>query len=396
VEALRKKAVVAMSGGVDSSVAAALMKERGFECVGVTMKLFATEDISGSGGSGCCSGTADDALRKPSSYRGCCSGTADYTPRKTSSYRGCCSLNDIEDARAVAFRMDMPHYVLNFSDEFKTFVIDNFIETYRNGATPNPCVECNRRVKFESLLLRARQLDFDCIATGHYAQIERSGGRFLLKKAVDSKKDQSYVLYAMTQEQLKRTVFPLGGLSKPEVREIARTFDFINAAKRDSQDICFAPNGDYAGFIESYTGVPSPKGDVIDKNGAVLGVHRGVIRYTIGQRRGLGIAFDSPRYVIAKSAENNTVTLGEEKDLYVKTLVADNINLIARDVLDRPLRVAVKTRYLQKERSATVEQTGQDAVRVVFDEPQRAITPGQAAVFYDGDIVVGGGTIRQA
>ncbi|MDR1218175.1 MAG: tRNA 2-thiouridine(34) synthase MnmA [Treponema sp.] len=378
VEALRKKAVVAMSGGVDSSVAAALMKERGFECIGVTMKLFATEDISGSG------------------EGGCCSGTAGHASSKTSSHRGCCSLNDVEDARAVAFRMDMPHYVLNFSDEFKTFVIDNFIETYRKGATPNPCIECNRRLKFEKLLLRAQQLDFDYIVTGHYAQIERSGDRFLLKKALDSQKDQSYVLYAMTQEQLKRTVFPLGGLSKPEVREIARTCGFINAAKRDSQDICFVPNGDYAEFIESYTGASSPKGDVIDKNGAILGVHRGIVRYTIGQRRGLGLAFNSPRYVVAKSAENNSITLGEEKDLYVKTLVADNVNLIARDVLDRPLRVTVKTRYLQKERRGTVEQTGPDAIRIVFDEPQRAITPGQAAVFYDGDLVVGGGTIRQA
>jgi tRNA-specific 2-thiouridylase len=378
MEALRKKAVVAMSGGVDSSVAAALMKERGFECIGVTMKLFAAEDVNGSGESGCCSGTAEDASRK------------------ASSYRGCCSLNDVEDARAVAFRMDMPHYVLNFSDEFKTFVIDNFIETYRNGATPNPCIECNRHIKFERLLLRARQLDFDCIVTGHYAQIERSGERFLLKKALDSKKDQSYVLYAMTQEQLKRTVFPLGGLSKPEVREIARTFGFTNAAKRDSQDICFVPNGDYAEFIEGYTGVSFPEGNVIDRDGVILGVHRGVARCTIGQRRGLGLAFNSPRYVVAKSVENNTITLGEEKDLYVKTLVADNVNLIAGDVLDRPLRVTVKTRYLQKERRGTVEQTGRDAVRIVFDEPQRAITPGQAAVFYDGDLVVGGGTIRQA
>ncbi|MDR2445682.1 MAG: tRNA 2-thiouridine(34) synthase MnmA, partial [Treponema sp.] len=348
----------------------------GFECIGVTMKLFVTEDVDGIGESG----------RR--------SETAGYASRTASSYRGCCSLNDVEDARAVAFRMDMPHYVLNFSDEFKTFVIDNFIETYRKGATPNPCIECNRRLKFEKLLLRAQQLDFDYIVTGHYAQIEQLGGRFLLKKALDSKKDQSYVLYAMTQEQLKRTIFPLGGFTKPEARDIARTFGFINAAKRDSQDLCFVPNGDYAEFIENYTGVSSPEGNVIDKAGAILGVHRGIVRYTIGQRRGLGLAFNSPRYVVAKSAENNTITLGEEKDLYVKTLVADNVNLIASDVLDRPLRVTVKTRYLQKERRGTVEQTAPDAVRIVFDEPQRAITPGQAAVFYDGDIVVGGGTIR--
>jgi tRNA-specific 2-thiouridylase len=369
---LRKKAVIAMSGGVDSSVAAALMKERGFECVGVTMKLFTTEDIAENRHS---------------------SGAADSVARKPSAPRSCCSLTDVEDARAVAFRMDMPHYALNFSDEFKEFVIDPFIKTYRNGATPNPCIECNRRLKFEKLLLRARQLDFDYIVTGHYARIERAGGRFLLKKALDRAKDQSYVLYAMTQEQLERTMFPLGSLTKTEVRGIAGASGFINAAKRDSQDICFVPDGDYAAFIERYTGAESPEGSVIDKNGAVIGAHKGIIRFTIGQRRGLGVSCNAPRYVTAKSAKDNAITIGEEKDLYSRTLTARDVNLIACDTLDRPARVTVKTRYLQKEQRATAEQIAPDTVRITFDEPQRAITPGQAAVFYDGDLVVGGGTI---
>jgi tRNA-specific 2-thiouridylase len=383
-----------MSGGVDSSVAAALMKERGFECIGVTMKLFAAEDIVEHDGPPCCSQIAGINKSEKSVYRGCCTGTTAPAKGGKSVYRGCCALADVEDARAVAFHMDMPHYVLNFSDEFKDLVIANFIETYKNGATPNPCIECNRHLKFEKLLFRAKQLDFDHMVTGHYAQIEHSGGRFLLKKALDAKKDQSYVLYTMTQEQLERTIFPLGGLTKPEVREIAHNNGFINAAKRDSQDICFVPNGDYAEFIENYTGKPSHEGNIIDKNGNIIGRHKGIIRYTIGQRRGLGLAFNEPRYVVAKSVENNTVTLGAEEDLYTKTLTADNINLIVSGTLVRPLRVTVKTRYLQKEQPGTVEQIAPNIVRIVFDEPQRAITPGQAAVFYDGDIVAGGGTIR--
>jgi tRNA-specific 2-thiouridylase len=287
----------------------------------------------------------------------------------------------------------MPHYVLNFSDDFREEVIRRFIETYERGATPNPCIDCNRYIKFERLLRRAMQLEFGTIVTGHYARTERSGDRFLLKKALDTRKDQSYVLYTMTQEQLAHTVFPLGDLTKPQVREIAQERDFINAKKHGSQDICFVPDRDYAAFIEQYTGKRAPPGDITDLNGAVLGRHQGIIRYTIGQRRGLVLALNEPMYVQAKSAEQNTITLGPEDSLYTKTLTADSVNIIIAPRLDKPMRVTVKTRYLQQEQGAVVEQTGDDTIRVDFDEPQRAVTPGQAAVLYDGDIVVGGGTI---
>ncbi|MDR1588302.1 MAG: tRNA 2-thiouridine(34) synthase MnmA, partial [Treponema sp.] len=349
---MKQRAIIAMSGGVDSSVAAALMLERGFDCIGVTLKLYKGESR-------------------------------------------CCSLSDVNDAKAVAYRLGMPHYVLNFIEEFDKEVIRRFIETYENGATPNPCIDCNRYIKFNSLLLRARQLDFDYIVTGHYARIGRDGasGRFLLKKSLDAKKDQSYVLYCLTQEQLGRTLLPLGDLSKPRVRKLAEEKNFINAEKKESQDICFVPDGDYGGFIEAYTGKRCPEGDIIDTRGKVIGRHRGIIRYTIGQRRGLGVAANHPIYVAAKTPAGNTVTLGPESCLYSSSLVARGINLIACADIKQPLRVKVKTRYLQREEPATALQTGDDELRLEFDRPQRAVTPGQAAVMYDGDIVVGGGTI---
>jgi tRNA-specific 2-thiouridylase len=360
------KALVAMSGGVDSSVAAWLMKEQGAECVGVTLKLFANDDIAGGA--------------------------------RETGHRGCCSLADINDARAVAYRLDMPHYVLNFTEEFRNTVMRRFVEAYEGGATPNPCIDCNRFIKFSRLLERARQLDFDAVVTGHYARIERDGpeGRFLLKKAADPGKDQSYVLYAMTQDQLAHARFPLGGMTKTRTREIAEAQGFVNARKRDSQDICFAPDRDYASFIERHTGRQAPGGDIVDETGRVLGRHRGIIRYTIGQRRGLGIALNDPVYVKAKSAADNRVVLGPESSLYAKTLIARDLNLIARERLERPLRAAVKIRYAQQEQKATVEQTGEDTLRVDFDEPQRAVTPGQAVVFYDGEVVAGGGIIVAA
>ena len=341
-----------MSGGVDSSVAAALMLEKGYECIGVTLRLFNRES-------------------------------------------SCCSPQDADDAKDAAFRLNIPHYILDFTKDFKVRVIDHFIETYGRGATPNPCITCNRHIKFNLQALRAQLPDFNCFVTGHYARIEKdpASGRFLLLKAIDPNKDQSYVLYSLTQEQLGQVHFPLGGLSKTEVRSIAKQKNMVNAAKAESQDICFVPNGDYAGFIESYTGRTWPPGDIMDTDGNKLGRHRGIIRYTIGQRRGLGIAANVPVYVAAKSAEKNTVILGPDSSLYSKSLSAKEINLIACQTLEKPMKVMVKTRYLQQEQSALAEQTDDDTLHIEFEKPQRAITPGQAAVLYDGDIVVGGGTI---
>ncbi|MDR2344379.1 MAG: tRNA 2-thiouridine(34) synthase MnmA [Spirochaetaceae bacterium] len=358
-----RKALVAMSGGVDSSVAAFLMKDAGWDCIGATMKLFDDGEEGFSGGG------------RPKS---------------------CCSLSDVNDARDVAYRLGIPHYVLNLREDFRKNVVERFIRVYEEGGTPNPCIDCNRFIKFNSLLFRARSLEYDCLVTGHYARIEKSGERFLLKKSADERKDQSYVLYAMTQEQLKSAAFPLGELQKEEVRLIALEQGFINAAKRDSQDICFVPDGDYGAFMENYSGKAYPAGTIMDRAGNVLGRHRGFVRYTIGQRRGLGVSSKAPLYVSAKSKEDNTITLGPETELYSKTLTVGNINLIAYGSLERPMRASVKTRYLQREQAATVEQTAEDTIRVEFDEPQRAVTPGQAAVLYDGGYVLGGGTIRDA
>jgi len=349
-----------MSGGVDSSVAAYLLKQQGFDCAGITMKLFENADI----------GASRD--------------------------KKCCSLEDAEDARNVAYSMGIPFYICNFTQDFREQVIGRFIESYQKGATPNPCIDCNRYIKFEKLLSRAKQLDMDYIATGHYARIERDekSGRYLLKKAVDDSKDQSYVLYAMTQEQLSYTLFPLGGLRKPEVRDIAKKQGFVNADKHDSQDICFVRDGnDYAGFIEQYTGKKYEEGDFIDMNGNILGRHKGLIRYTIGQRKGLGLSLKKPMYVHFKDTENNTVTLCEDNGLFSKSLDAVDFNWIACERIDSPIHVKAKIRYNQTGQWATVTQTSPDTVHIEFDEPQRAIAKGQAAVLYDGDIVVGGGTI---
>ena len=347
-----------MSGGVDSSVAAAIMIERGFQCAGVTL-----------------------SLRKGESR--------------------CSSAEDINDAKEVARALGVKHHTLDFSEVFDKQVIRRFVEAYEQGITPNPCIDCNRRVKFNLALLDERLArlpgmeSFDFIATGHYARITRdsASGRFLLRKAVDDKKDQSYALYCLTQRQLQRTIFPLGELSKNETRKIAEEKKFVNAVKKESQDICFAPDGNYGGFIEEYTGKKYPEGDIVDTEGKVVGRHRGIIRYTIGQRRGLGVAANVPIYVTAKSAVNNTVTLGPDSALFGKSLIAKDINLVALEDLKKPTRVTVKTRYSQEAQNAVAELIEDDTLRVDFDYPQRAITPGQAAVMYDGDIVVGGGTI---
>jgi tRNA-specific 2-thiouridylase len=348
------KVVIAMSGGVDSSVAAYLVKQAGFDCVGITMKLFDGAD------------------------------------------NRCCSLSDVNDARNVAYRLDIPYYVLNFTSDFEAQVIRKFVKTYQQGATPNPCIDCNRYLKFERLLLRAFQIEADYVATGHYARVDKSGERFLLKKALDARKDQSYVLYTLTQDQLAHTLFPLGTLTKEAARELARAQGFANARKQDSQDLCFVPDGDYAGFIERYTGVHAAPGNIIDERGAVLGQHRGLIRYTIGQRRGLSLSFGEPRYVAAKSVTDNTLVLAREEALYTKTLIADDLNLIAYEKLDKPLHARVKTRYLQAEQDALIEQIDDKHIRIEFAVPQRAIAAGQAAVCYDGDTVICGGTIASA
>jgi tRNA-specific 2-thiouridylase len=345
------KVLTAMSGGVDSSVAALMLREAGHDCIGATMKLF------------------DGDSR-------------------------CCSLSDVNDAREVCFRLGMPHYVLNFKREFAERVMNRFVKVYQSGATPNPCIDCNRFIKFDSLLLRAQAIDYEMLATGHYARIEKSGSRYLLKKGLDGTKDQSYVLYAMTQNELSKTLFPLGGMTKEDVRESAADHGLINAKKKDSQDICFVPDGDYGAFIEKYTGTKMVPGDILDGAGNKIGVHMGFYRYTIGQRRGLGVAGGAPLYVIAKSARDNTVTLGPGSALYSMTLTASDINLVACDRIDKPLHIMIKTRYLQKEASAVITQVDADTIRVDFDEPQRAVTSGQAAVFYDGDVVIGGGTIN--
>ncbi|MDR2843003.1 MAG: tRNA 2-thiouridine(34) synthase MnmA [Spirochaetaceae bacterium] len=355
-----KKALIAMSGGVDSSVSAYLMLQQGFSCIGATMKLF------------------DDNFAETATHK---------------NERSCCSLNDVNDARDVAYKLGIPYYVVNLSGDFKSKVIDRFVRIYEEGGTPNPCIDCNRFVKFNTLLLRAHQLEYDFLVTGHYAQIQKSGNRFLLKKAQDKKKDQSYVLYALTQEQLSGTIFPLGSLTKDEVRVIAANQNFINAAKKDSQDICFVPDGDYGAFMEKWTNKKYPKGEILNTDGKVIGQHNGYVKYTIGQRRGLGFSSAAPMYVCAKSPKDNTVTLGQESSLYSKSLLVNDINLIVCETLEHPTKVMVKTRYLQKEQAAIAQQIDKDQIKITFEDPQRAITSGQAAVFYDGEIVVGGGTI---
>ena len=355
---MAEKVMIGMSGGVDSSVAALRLKDEGFACVGVTMKL----------------------------YR----GGEDVPPERPV----CCSLDDAEDARSAAFRLGMPHYVLNETAAFEEKVIRHFVATYEAGGTPNPCIECNRHLKFSAMLRRADELGCAYIATGHYARVERrADGRWLLKKGLDASKDQSYVLYMLTQAQLARTKLPLGGLTKPEVRRIAEERGLLNAKKHDSQDICFVPEGDYEGFIRRYTGRDYPPGDFVDEAGHVLGRHHGLIAYTIGQRRGLGVSGGRPLYVCRKDTERNAVVLSDNDALFSDTLTARAVNLIDRDELDGPVRCAAKIRYSHGEAPCTVTQTGPDEMRVVFDEPQRAITQGQAVVLYDGDVVIGGGTI---
>lgn len=354
-----KRALIAMSGGVDSSIAAYFMQQKGYDCMGTTMRLYHNEDLGQSG------------------------------------FHTCCSQRDIEDASEVAYQLDIPYEVLDFTMDFREQIIEKFIRTYEEGGTPNPCIDCNRYMKFAKLLDFAREKGFPYVVTGHYARIEQDAdtGRYLLKKAVDDTKDQSYVLYSMTQEQLAHTLFPLGELRKTQVRELAEKVHFVNAKKHDSQDICFVPDGDYVGFMEQYTGKHYTGGDFIDLNGNTVGHHTGTVRYTIGQRKGLGLAMGSPVYVCEKNMAKGTVTVGPESALYSTALLAEDVNWIAIAELTAPLRIKAKTRYRQVEQWATVYPAEQGKIRVEFEQPQRAVTVGQAVVLYDGDTVVGGGTI---
>lgn len=354
-----KKAMIAMSGGVDSSVAALLTKQAGYECIGVTMKLYRNEDVG------------------------------------IGSPKTCCSLDDVEDAREVCRRLGLRFYVFNFTDCFRERVIGRFVDAYRRGCTPNPCIDCNHYLKFGKLLQRMRELRMDYVVTGHYARIEydEASGRYLLKKGMDESKDQSYVLYMLTQEQLAHIRFPLGALTKEEVRRSARENGFINAGKQDSQDICFVPDGDYARVIEEVTGEISLPGEFVDREGNVLGRHEGIIHYTIGQRRGLRLAAGERVYVTGISPEDNRVILGKNEDLFQTELTAEQVNLIAWDRLEKPVRVTAKIRYRHREQPAIAWQTADGRLHVRFDEPQRAVTRGQAVVLYDGDMVIGGGVI---
>ena len=351
---MKEKVLVGMSGGVDSAVSAFLLKSEGYDVSGVNCRFFKGSDIF-----------AED------------------------------NLTDVRDAESTAKKMGIPFYVYDFCDEFRKEVIENFISVYDKGATPNPCIVCNKNLKFGAMLKKAEENGFSKIATGHYAIIETdANGRFLLKKGKDVSKDQSYVLYCLTQHQLSRTLFPLGGITKAEAREIADSINFVSARKSDSQDICFIPDGKYAEFIERYSGRKYPCGNFVDTKGNILGQHKGIIRYTVGQRRGLGLALPSPLYVKEKNVAENKVILCDNETLFTKELYADSINFIPFDSLSGTLRVKAKTRYKHTEQWATVEQTSEDSFRLVFDEPQRAISKGQSVVLYDGDYVVGGGIIR--
>ena len=352
-----KKALIAMSGGVDSSVAAYLCKKEGYDCIGATMRLFTNEEIG------------------------------------IKNEKSCCSQDDVEDAKSVATRLNMPYYVFNFTDEFEKKVIEKFVCAYEEGATPNPCIDCNRYLKFEKFFQRMKELGFDYVVTGHYARICEENGRFLLKKAIDERKDQSYVLYSMTQEQLAHTLFPLGELTKDETRRIAEENGFVNAKKHDSQDICFVPDGKYAEFIEKYRGRSYKNGNFVDKNGNVLGTHKGIIRYTIGQRKSLGLSLPEPMYVFEKNTEKNEVVLCKDCELFQNELDVKEVNWIAFDTPPKTFWARVKIRYNQKEEPAKIIVLGEDKVHIEFKTPQRAIAKGQAAVFYDGDTVLGGGTI---
>lgn len=342
-----EKVMAALSGGVDSSVAVFLLKKAGYDCAGSIMTLHAPSPES------------------------------------------------IADAQSVAKKLDIPFYVLECQDIFRQCVIDAFIAAYERGDTPNPCITCNKCIKFSHFLQEAEKLGCDTIATGHYARIRKDEhtGRYLLLRALDESKDQTYFLYMLNQHQLARTLLPLGELTKAQVRQIAEENGFINAHRKDSQDICFVPDGDYLAFIEGYTGKSYPIGDFLDLSGNAVGKHKGAVGYTLGQRKGLGLSMGAPVYVCGKDMEKNTVTVGPEEVLFATTLIAENCNWFPFEALAEPMEVTAKARSRHKEQPATVYPLDNGQVKVVFDTPQRALTTGQAVVFYDGETVIGGGTI---
>jgi tRNA-uridine 2-sulfurtransferase len=365
-----KTIAVAMSGGVDSSTVAAMLRAEGHQVIGLTMQLWNQRRLAGHPG-------------MPEAVQG-----------------RCCSLDDVYDARRVAETLGIPYYVVNHEERFERDVVRPFVEEYLSGRTPIPCSLCNNHLKFDQLLIVAQQIGADALATGHYARVEfnQRNGRWLLKRASDASKDQTYFLFGLTQEQLSRTIFPLGEMNKPAVRELARSHGLALAEKPDSQEICFVPGGDYKKFLDAYLAdrgeaLPDTAGELVTAGGEVVGEHNGIHNFTVGQRKGLGVATGSPLYVIQINGDKRQVVVGGQEELYSQTLCAHRVNLIAVDDLTQPMRVKVKIRHRHEAAPATIEKFGPDEVRVTFDEPQRAVTPGQAAVFYDGDIVVGGGWI---
>lgn len=358
----KKSVMLGMSGGVDSSVAAAILLEKGYDVIGVTMQIW-----------------------------------PDMAEERQKTEGGCCSLSAVDDARHVANKLEIPYYVLNFKDIFQEKVIDYFKEEYLQGRTPNPCIACNRHVKFDAMLRKATAMGIDYVATGHYAKIafDERLERYVLKKSVTERKDQTYALYNLSQEQLARILMPIGDYTKDRVREIAAGIDMIVASKPDSQEICFVEDNDYGRFISENTDSEIVPGDFTDTKGNVLGKHKGIVHYTVGQRKGLGISFGKPMYVVEIDIHRNRVVLGDDTEVFSNALIADDLNFIALDKLESAMRIKAKIRYSAREADAELMPCDNGKAKVVFDSPQRAITPGQSVVFYNGDIVVGGGIIEK-